>query len=698
MSAPVWVLSVDLQTKTATFTTGLADAAKSARGSFQDIKASAQEMGDGVAGASALTGHSMMEARHGVMMLGEEFGVHLPRGITMFIASLGPVGAAMEAAFPFLAIILGATLLIEHLSKLHDEADKLADSQAGMAETIQSTFNKLDDKLLAVGIRADELSGDHLGKLHKQLELIDHQELRNLIEEFGTLDKVSVAVLNQLKAHWYELGSGSTGATHALDQFKTKYESLLAQGKSKDAGDLLAGTLASAEKVLALQKQATDNQSQSGGHWGDYNKYEEASAQLKQMGVGFTQKEVQAQQALTDALRAQVTVAEKLAAIGKGEKANDNTAEVQRAEAAQEKLYETQQRGLEKRMKLEQEYEKKREESLNKGMDEAVKEGELEAQATAAVTKSILESEKERSRVAEELGKEEAEHIKKMAALGLQAEEEQTKESVKLHRRRSDDVLAEQIAGENADYAAQMRAYQTELSALDKYGKDYEVKIKQINDREAELTKAHENKITDIKAKAEEERNAKILSAENKMRDEIASGLTQVLMRHETFAKMMTSLGDQVATGMIENALKSMMAMDMDKEKRAAHAARDGYLAGMKFPWPVNLVMAPTLGAMAFASMMAFEAGGIVPGVEKGDVVPARLTPGEGIIPKNLMEGLTNAAKHGDVSGSGGDTHVHLHNTYHLQALDNTGIQAVLDRHGDALEQHVGNALRKKGM
>ena len=92
-----------------------------------------------------------------------------------------------------------------------------------------------------------------------------------------------------------------------------------------------------------------------------------------------------------------------------------------------------------------------------------------------------------------------------MAALGLQAEEDQPRNPVKLHRRRSDDALAEQIAGETADYAAQMRAYQTELSALDKYGKDYEVKIKQINDREAELTKAHENGITDIKAKAEEE-------------------------------------------------------------------------------------------------------------------------------------------------------------------------------------------------
>src|SRR5580658_4743799 len=105
MAQPVWVLSVDLQTKTATFQTGMADAAKSARDAFKDIKQGAGEMGDGVAEASARTNYSMTEARHGVMMLGEEFGVHLPRGLTTFIASLGPVGAAMEMAFPFLAII-----------------------------------------------------------------------------------------------------------------------------------------------------------------------------------------------------------------------------------------------------------------------------------------------------------------------------------------------------------------------------------------------------------------------------------------------------------------------------------------------------------------------------------------------------------------------------------------------------------------
>src|ERR1035438_8336851 len=76
---PVWVLSVDLQTKTATFQSGLSDAAKSARGAFSDIKSGAGQMG-------RETSYSMMEARHGVMLLGEEFGVHLPRALTSFIA------------------------------------------------------------------------------------------------------------------------------------------------------------------------------------------------------------------------------------------------------------------------------------------------------------------------------------------------------------------------------------------------------------------------------------------------------------------------------------------------------------------------------------------------------------------------------------------------------------------------------------
>lgn len=166
MAAPVWQLSVNLETKTAVFTSGLADAAKAARTSFQDIKQGASEMG-------ASTRGSMMEARHSVMMLGEEFGVHVPRGIAMFITSLGPVAAAMEAAFPFVALALAAKLLIDHLGKTQEEGAKTAAAWKKVADIGAEAFDVMQNRLTQAEIRADELAGKHLEALEKKLQLID---------------------------------------------------------------------------------------------------------------------------------------------------------------------------------------------------------------------------------------------------------------------------------------------------------------------------------------------------------------------------------------------------------------------------------------------------------------------------------------------------------------------------------------------
>src|ERR1017187_7415873 len=191
MSQPVWVLSVGLQTKTATFTTGMADAAKTARGSFSDIKSGAQEM-------SQQTGYSMMEARHGVMLLGEEFGVHLPRALTSFIASIGPIGAALEAAFPFLAVAVGATLLIEHLAKMREAGEKLTEDQVKFGTAVDNAFNGLDQKLIQAQIRSDELRNNHLGALKLQLELIDKQSMAELVHSFELVAKAADVVMKDL--------------------------------------------------------------------------------------------------------------------------------------------------------------------------------------------------------------------------------------------------------------------------------------------------------------------------------------------------------------------------------------------------------------------------------------------------------------------------------------------------------------------
>src|SRR5580693_292893 len=259
MSNQVWSLSVDLQTKTATFSTGLADAARNARGSFADIKSGADDMARSTSG-------SMMESRHGVMLLGEEFGVHLPRALTSFIASIGPVGAAMAEAFPFLAIIVGATLLLEHLAKLKEKGEELTRSQEKFGTTVANVLNGLNDKLLEAGIRTDELNNDHLGALEKQLQLIDHASLKDLTGALDTMAKAADLTFAQLKTSWYQFGAGSTGAKSALEDFKASYEALLAKGAEGEgeAADLLAGTRKSAEKVLALQKQIGEALNQKG--------------------------------------------------------------------------------------------------------------------------------------------------------------------------------------------------------------------------------------------------------------------------------------------------------------------------------------------------------------------------------------------------------------------------------------------------
>jgi hypothetical protein len=100
---------------------------------------------------------------------------------------------------------------------------------------------------------------------------------------------------------------------------------------------------------------------------------------------------------------------------------------------------------------------------------------------------------------------------------------------------------------------------------------------------------------------------------------------------------------------------------------------------------------------MAFASVMAFESGGIVPGVGRGDSVPALLEPGETVSPKRMTEQLSHAAQHGGVDG-GRTVNVHHHATYNVQAFDSSGVDAVLEQHSQKFSDHVTRELRKRNM
>jgi hypothetical protein len=717
MAQPVWVLSVDLQTKTATFTSGLADAAKGARASFNDIKAGAQEMG-------RETGYSMMEARHGVMLLGEEFGVHLPRALTSFIASIGPIGSAMSAAFPFLAIVVGATLLLEHLHKLKEAGEKLTESQERFGTTTLDVLNKLDDKLLQAGIRTDELNHNHLAKLNKELELIDHQSMDELVRAFDILSKDADGMFAQLKASWYQFGAGSAGAKHALESFQTQYASLLAQGKDQEASNLLSGTRETAEHVLALQKQIRDNQTSTGTggtHQGDYSKFEEAKVALQALSVGYTDKEVSAQQILVQALQRQVDVQSRVNELTAKQKGNAKQAEGDKSGGEADKQLREQasqeRKELEEMQRLwEQNYreavsnlqqnEREKIDATKQGsaarlaaIDAAIREEQTKGLQDTGFYRGLLTSRvnearqmvEEEGRLKAEAGKEGAQHELKMGELEVAAQRDAGQLALSTMRNAYAARTALELKLADESNSVKLRANQQDIAALDKSGKDYENKLKGLQDKQLELVREHENEVTQIKDKAEEARNTRILTAQRGLQDAEAKGLTSTLMRHESFAKMMDSLGQQVAAGMMETALKAILANDMTKISDAKFAARQGWKAGSHFPFPANLVMEPLLAASAFASVMAFEGGGVVPGVGRGDSVPAMLEPGEGVLPKRLMEGLNRSAG----GAGGGDTHIHHHSTYHVQALDSDGVDRVLHEHHETFARHFENHVRR---
>lgn len=138
-----------------------------------------------------------------------------------------------------------------------------------------------------------------------------------------------------------------------------------------------------------------------------------------------------------------------------------------------------------------------------------------------------------------------------------------------------------------------------------------------------------------------------------------------------------------------------MVMMQQDKERLgdARKAATSAYATGEKIGGPAGGVLGPVFAAAAFAGVMAFESGGIVPGIGRGDVVPAMLTPGEGVIPGGVMDNLDKMAKSGGFGG--GNHHAHVNPTYNLQAPDVSGMEKILDKHSGTLTKHVENTLRK---
>jgi hypothetical protein len=794
MGQPVWVLSVDLQTKTATFQSGMAAAARYARSAFTEIKTGAAEAG-------AETSFSMMEARHSVMILGEEFGVKIPRALAGFIASLGPLGPALEAAFPFMAIALGASMIVEHLSAMHEAGVKLTEDQIGFGTAVNLAFNSLDQKLVRAQMRSDELSNNHLAALHRQLQLIDMQSLAELAQQFDDVAKKADPIMKGLEGHWYTFGKGSDVANEKLQSVKTEYESLVAAGKQDEAHGLLAKTAEDAVKTRDALKTYLDNSGtllSAPKDGADTGAALTAYQTLHAAKLSGTKSELEAHEELVSWANAELRVESEIAKTkdqdkGNANKAAANAASVRTSAEAKESAesmarmaeqsvaaekssadatltiqhatleqrlasdldFATRERDVkqaanaaeiaaldksgadytnqlkamhDKSLEITNEYNAKVIELQAKSSEAAAardltayeegERGKIEltekgtAARVAAIDAAIKDEESKNLQSTsffrdmlsmriqafreekDEESKANDEAIKQQNKAADAAAEEKARHSTAMDKIQSPgksdfDAVRDQL---NQEYNAKHDALQRDYDATQTMGQQKVAEQARINSEIEQLDKKHQDQMNENAAAQAQSQNAAAMETANAW----GQSMLKVAEGHESMSKVATQAFDSMIAHSLQAAL-----MEVAHEKTAQLAHAEAAAAAAFHAMAGIPVVGPVLGAAAaaatFAGAMAFNEGtDRVPGVGNGDTVDAKLTPGEGVVPGGIMDNLNKMAKDGGFNRTQPSTHVHMHNTYHVNTIDGDGMQDALDKHSDQIQRHVDKALRRQ--
>ena len=519
----VGTLTVDLVANTASFSGDLSKASKSA-----------EDFGKSAVGAGQQVDYSMREARGGVALLSEELGVHIPRHLQTLIAQIPAVGVAFGEMLPLIGVIAAIAVIEKLISKNEEAKEKLAQGWDKFgAETI-TVFDDLDDKLLRVGITADELAGRHLEALRKELTLIDHASLSELAQEFGKLTKSADAMFAELKSHWYEFRTGSEGAQNDLDSLKNHYDLFIAEGNKAGAHQLLAGALDKAKKDLA-----------------DFH-----DAQGK---VLFSNDKLLASlETQVRILNDQVTAEEKIAALNTGEKANKSTEFAQQEAGRQDAIYNEQQKGLETRRKAEERYEKEQ----TKLHEKAAKEDERIAEEEAKATEAIAAGE---MKVQEGLAREGLKDSDAMAKLSAASEIEAAHHRVAMRQATAQEAADVETKAARAMTQTEVTALDQEIASLNRHDAEYLVKLKQFEDKKAQVIRQGENEIKKIVDKAEEEKLKRVTEAEGKIAGAIASTTARSIVEGHNMAQAFEQLGKQMEAAALDNLLQ--MAMTADRQK-----------------------------------------------------------------------------------------------------------------------------------
>jgi hypothetical protein len=595
----VGTLTVNLEASTASFSGDLGKAAKSA-----------EDFGKTASAAGERVEFSMMEARGGLAMMGEEVGVRIPRHLQTLIATIPGVGTAFATMLPLIGVI-AAIGIIEKLIEKHKEAAKeLAESIGAVDVAVEKSGANTRIELLKLSKEFDDLTGNHAKALVDEIELLDAITLKQLGTELEGLaklgDKVFASMQKAETSFWFggQWNSAAAQVKTDLDAFNTKLELLVHTGTKADVAVAVVQHLADVTKELN-----------------------------KEQGLQSTQT---GHKDRVEALKQELTLAQALA---------KEYAEADAVEGAHKKV-EAAKEGI-KIAKQEAEEFKKSSEIMHRAMEERKKDA-IEAAKSAEQLNKIVEEldrdiakEKEKAgkewlKIQARIGEEERKQAEMIAKLEAAGEIEAARHSIALHQataREAADVEAQAVQKMTQ---IDVTALDKEIQRLDKHDAEYLLKLKKFEDAKAQVILKGELEATKIRNTAEQVLFQESQKALERSSDAVAKTAARNIASGKDMAAAFAQMGTQMLESAAENVIKMALLQDVKKLRDAKSAASSTYAHVMEtVPPPYAFPLAIAEGAMAFAGVMSFEHGGRIPG---SGPVPIMAHGGEHVLTKAQVD------------------------------------------------------------
>ncbi len=599
--------------------------------------------------------HSVTEARHALHGLGEEIGIHVPRFVQSFVSNLGGVGPALAAAFTPIAIIGVGEVLFDVGKKLYDFYENVVNLKGAMEaiKTIDKTFTEdqieMSNALLTGQTRMEGLLHGPIAEGKSRIAALGAE-----IVDLGKMLDVSGKSFQDL----------ALGAKASMREF-------LVPTQAKDLAETLGRVGLEIKRVQSLllntDADTTEYKELAGrvGLLSDfYNtlalKVEKYNQEVGEAGAELHEK---AQQQLLHEHEEAMDLAKAYERLGLTQrKLADDAARF----AEEQKAFGTgvEGKGSEEQLKAIQEVndaeEKFRQESEQRAMEAA----------NFAIDQKIRQVEAEKD-LGEISVRDATAQINSLTAQRLAADEKMLSEEMAIIQGR----LTQEFEFNKKAYTQDLAEYSALLKKKEQLEQQAAQQMEKSDDQAAkQMLKSYETAL-------------KTLTTDfNKNIIEWTTG-------QETFGKAaqkvwtnMVTTAEGALLRLAEEEIAGMLLqttlVNQQKVNAAQTAAANTYAAISAIPI-IGPELAEPAAIAAYAAVMAFEKGGIVP-----DTGLALLHPREMVLPAPISESVQKMAAGG--GGRGGGTH-----HYHVSVNTSGSKEEVQQMVRDAIIPAIKQAQRR---